>query len=184
MATENQAIPTPNTRNAIIFFVVGVLGVLGLNSLKIIGEYSFVGLIGLFLLGSFVVWFKDRIIKADFGKLSFELSQIQIIQKDVIAREEHIRQTALILGEITLFSNATSGLSFPEEIRELRRSWFEYKVKELMSLISALPEEKSNVFKYLNQFNEIYTKGHFDQEKSEAGWKKFWSIASSEINGK
>lgn len=182
MATPNQAIPAPNTKYAIIFFIVGVLGALGLISLKFIGEYSFVSLIGLSLLGSFVVWFKDRIIKAQFSTLSFELSQIQQVRDDVIAREEHIRKIALIIGEITLFSSATNGRHFSAGISELRRKWYELKVKEMMDTISAFPDEEEKVFKYIKQFNLIYTPGYFDEEKTNIGWKKFWDFAISDIS--
>ena len=104
MTTANIAIPTPNSRYAAIFCAIGVLGSFGLILFHVIGEISFVSLIGFCLLGSAIVLFQDRLIKADI-KGSIELSQIEQVRDDVISREKNIRSIAILLSEITLFTS-------------------------------------------------------------------------------
>ncbi len=164
--------------------VIGIVLMVSLLSLKLIGETVFAGLFTISLLSGLFIAFSNRIEFFSLKELSIKLAQVEDTKRDVIAREEHIREMALILGEITLFTSVTSGILFSPETRETRRLWLESKVKELMSLISALPDEKDEVFKYLAQFNETYTKGQFDKEKSSIGWEKFWSMAVADINKK
>jgi len=159
---------------AIIVSFTGISLLVTLLSLKLIGETVFAALFTVLLLSGLFIAFSSRIEFFSLKELSIKLSQVE-------DRQRTIQRIAIILGELSLFTSITDGRPFSNECRSLRRDWYESKVKELMSLISANPEESANVFKFLKQAKDTYSHGIFDEVKVNEGWNKFWNLVISDI---
>jgi len=162
--------------------LIGITLLVWLLSVKLIGETVFAGLFVVLLLTGLFITFSNRVELFSLKELSIKFAQVEGARNEVEAREKSIQKIALLLGEITLFTSVTDGMSFPKETRELRREWYKSKVTELLDLISACPEDRKNVFKFIDKFKATYFDDHFDAEHTEEGWVEFWAMASADIN--
>jgi hypothetical protein len=183
MATPKNIIPKARIILAMTFMIIGVLGSFKLIISGFIGGPSFIVLVCISALISFVIAFNDRIELLSFRELKIVLAKVESARKEVEEREQSIRRITLGLSEIIMFFAAFNHRAVDTKTYQLESQWLEAKVRKLLSDIAVIPpQEQEEIFRFIRATKEADEKDwKTNPEAYEAAWHNILKKISDEL---
>ena len=143
---------------AIVSILTGIFGTTLFTWLlvhKELGPTSFVLLISILALVCLVIPVFNRLREFDLKNLKLTLDKIQEAKAEVFAKEEDLKQSALLLAELIVANSAVTGIWGDEDSNKYSKALIQKKAKDLLINLG-LPDEKiEDVFKYQKALDEI-----------------------------
>jgi hypothetical protein len=138
----------------IVSTIIAILFVTALLIFKHIGEASYSFLFALISLIAIVIQLFPRLKELDFKNLKLVLSEIKEAKEELYAREEDFKKISHLFLLILSYSTVTQGRWGSKDSAELQRKWFEQKIDCLSDALEYSNEEKSEIKKYIDKYNE------------------------------
>ena len=166
---------------AIIIGIGGIAGAYLLLSARKISEATFVILFSITVITALVVAFIDRVQSFSLRDLRVELAKVENARREVEEKERQVHGVAMTLAEITVFLAAFHRRLGSEESQELENEWLGKRVADLLAVSKASEEERSHVFRFIREVEEMDLLRKTDQKASEAKWNTIWERVRNEI---
>jgi hypothetical protein len=109
------------------------------------------------------------------------MAKIEEATKEIERREQSVRRTALGLAKIAMFIAAFNRRATNKINEELEVKWLSKRTNELLSEISATPEETSTVFKYVKALPELDELLKNNPKDAQKAWDAIWKDIADEI---
>jgi len=140
---------------AIIIAIIGVAFFTTLLILNKINQPTYCFLIALATLLSIVIFGFHRLQELDLKNLRVTLREIKATQKEIFAKEEDLKKTALLMSQIMALSNSAQGRFGDKEGVKLRREWYENKLDKIIANFNFSDDEIQDIRKFAEKYKEI-----------------------------
>ena len=137
-----------------IFVLLLICGIYFLQTAKL-KPASFTTFMGITLICGLAFYGFDRLKELDIKSLKLVLNKLEETKKEIFAKQEDLRKTALGMAEIMAFSNAAQGRLVSEEDHEIATKWYEHKLSKLIKDFNFDDKEIKKIRKFADKYKEI-----------------------------
>jgi hypothetical protein len=151
--------PKDNPPTGWAAFAVGIGGVLIAVVLRVSGlipDWSVVVLIAVLALVAVAVHAFPRLEELNLRQLSIRLREVKSAEERIYAKEQSVQELMLTLADLSAMESLNVGRLGPSgKLLDLMRKWRERRLEKILDLVSATPEQKANLQRFVPIYRAI-----------------------------
>jgi hypothetical protein len=144
---------------------------------KELGAPSYAILMSILALVCLVIPVFQRLRELDLKNLKLTLDKIQEAKAEVFAKEEDLKESALLLVELIAANSAVTGIFGDKDSNKYSKALIRKKAKDLLKNIHVPDEKIEEVFKYQKALENIPRE---PKEEHDKKWNEFIEMLKKE----